>query len=899
MEKKVYEYDLLGKKIVVETGELAKQANASVLVRYNDTVILTAAVMGNTPITQDFFPLTVLYQERLYSVGKIPGGFIKREGRPSEAATLTARLIDRPIRPMFDENFRNEVQVINTVLSVDPDCSPEMTALFGSSLALGISNIPFDGPVAGVVVGKIGKDYIINPDTKQMEETELSVTVAGTKDAICMVEAGAKQVSEKDMLGALMFGHEYIKKLCDFQEKIIKEIGQEKVKVDLATIDAELEAAVREYATDEMFKCFDIKGKLAQYDAISKVKENTLGYFSLKYQMDDNLDNVLKDVKKLVDTIEGECLRELITKKKVRPDGRAMDEIRPLAASVDILPRTHGSGLFTRGETQVLATTTLGALGEHQILDGLGLEDTKRFMLHYNFPAFCVGEVGRYGSPGRREIGHGALGERALLQVMPSEDEFPYTVRVVSEVLESNGSSSQATICAGCMSLMAAGVPIKAPVAGIAMGLITSKDGKKYTILTDIQGLEDHMGDMDFKVAGTKKGITALQMDIKIKDLTDEVNDITNNMEELEERENVLNKYVILLNDELFNKKTNLSRLNEEHKNVLSELEGINDMKSNKLDDHLMKLMEKINNLSKTRELIEKDIKLITKEKNDLNDEINILDKKLRDSSSSYNIVNNELKSKEIVSGKLEVKLDNLLGDLNNNYNLTYEAASSNYSLEMDADIARDRVSNLKRELNKLGNVNLGSIEEYERISKRYEFLTSQKFDLESASMELKGIIKEMDDIMVEKFAKSFESIKQEFSKIFKMMFKGGKGELALSDPDDLLNTGIDIVAIPPGKKINSPVALSGGEKALTAICLLFAMLEVKPSPFVILDEAEAALDEVNVDMFGKYLSEEKTRSQFIVITHKKRMMEYADSLYGITMQESGVSKIVSAKLEN
>ena len=523
MGKKVYEYDLLGKKIVVETGELAKQANASVLVRYNDTVILTAAVMGNTPITQDFFPLTVLYQERLYSVGKIPGGFIKREGRPSEAATLTARLIDRPIRPMFDENFRNEVQVINTVLSVDPDCSPEMTALFGSSLALGISNIPFDGPVAGVVVGKIGKDYIINPDTKQMEETELSVTVAGTKDAICMVEAGAKQVSEKDMLGALMFGHEYIKKLCDFQEKIIKEIGQEKVKVDLATIDAELEAAVREYATDEMFKCFDIKGKLAQYDAISKVKENTLGYFSLKYQMDDNLDNVLKNVKKLVDTIEGECVRELITKKKVRPDGRAMDEIRPLAASVDILPRTHGSGLFTRGETQVLATTTLGALGEHQILDGLGLEDTKRFMLHYNFPAFCVGEVGRYGSPGRREIGHGALGERALLQVMPSEDEFPYTVRVVSEVLESNGSSSQATICAGCMSLMAAGVPIKAPVAGIAMGLITSKDGKKYTILTDIQGLEDHMGDMDFKVAGTKKGITALQMDIKIKGVTEDI----------------------------------------------------------------------------------------------------------------------------------------------------------------------------------------------------------------------------------------------------------------------------------------------------------------------------------------------------------------------------------------
>lgn len=417
-------------------------------------------------------------------------------------------------------------------------------------------------------------------------------------------------------------------------------------------------------------------------------------------------------------------------------------------------------------------------------------------------------------------------------------------------------------------------------------GSITGGTSKKNTMLNEKNELNKLKSELQ-------------KMDIKIKDLTDEVNDITNNMEELEERENVLNKYVILLNDELFNKKTNLSRLNEEHKNVLSELEGINDMKSNKLDDHLMKLMEKINNLSKTRELIEKDIKLITKEKNDLNDEINILDKKLRDSSSSYNIVNNELKSKEVASGKLEVKLDNLLGDLNNNYNLTYEAASSSYTLEMDADIARDHVSNLKRELNKLGNVNLGSIEEYERISKRYEFLTSQKFDLESASMELKGIIKEMDDIMVEKFAKSFESIKKEFSKIFKMMFKGGRGELALSDPDDLLNTGIDIIAIPPGKKINSPVALSGGEKALTAICLLFAMLEVKPSPFVILDEAEAALDEVNVDMFGKYLSEEKTRSQFIVITHKKRMMEYADSLYGITMQESGVSKIVSAKLEN
>ena len=389
------------------------------------------------------------------------------------------------------------------------------------------------------------------------------------------------------------------------------------------------------------------------------------------------------------------------------------------------------------------------------------------------------------------------------------------------------------------------------------------------------------------------------KLEINIKDLSSEVTSLNDKEEELTERETVLNKYVILLNDELFNKKTNLSRVTEEYKNVTSELEGINDLKSNKLDEHLMELMNEINKLSENKELIEKDIKSITKEKNNLNDEIAIIDHELRDSNNSYNAINSELKNKEVSSGKLEVKLDNLLDSLNNEYNLTYEAAQVKYNLEMDPDIARSHCQNLKKELNSLGNVNTGSIDEYERLSKRYEFLTSQKFDLESASTELKGIINEMDDIMVEKFAKSFESIKKEFSKIFKMMFKGGKGELQLSNPDDLLNTGIDIIAIPPGKKINSPVSLSGGEKALTAICLLFAMLEVKPSPFVILDEAEAALDEVNVDMFGKYLSEEKSRSQFIVITHKKRMMEYADSLYGITMQESGVSKIVSAKLEN
>ncbi len=524
MSKQVFELDFLGKKITVETGELAKQANGSVLVRYGDTVILTAAVMGHTPITQDFFPLTVLYQEKLYSVGKIPGGFIKREGRPTDAATLTARLIDRPIRPMFDENFRNEVQVINTVLSVDVDNSPEMAALLGSSLALGISDIPFDGPVAGVIVGKIGKDYIINPDTKQQEESTIHLTVAGTKDAICMVEAGAKQVSEKEMLEALMFGHEHIKKLCAFQEEIIKAVGKEKVEVELAHIDENIEKEVKEFATDKMYKALSSdKKKLEKYADIDAVKEETMENFAEIFGEDEDCDDKLGQVKKVVDSIEGLVVRRMITKDKKRTDGRGMKEIRPLSASIDLLPRTHGSALFTRGETQALATTTLGSLEENQILDGLSLEDSKRFMLHYNFPQFSVGEVGRYGSPGRREIGHGALGERALLQVMPDEKEFPYTVRVVSEILESNGSSSQATICAGCLSLMAAGVPIKAPVAGIAMGLITSEDGKKYTILTDIQGLEDHMGDMDFKVAGTRKGITALQMDIKIKGVTEKI----------------------------------------------------------------------------------------------------------------------------------------------------------------------------------------------------------------------------------------------------------------------------------------------------------------------------------------------------------------------------------------
>ena len=517
----IFELDFYGRNIKVEIGEYAKQTNGSCLVRYGDTAVITAAVMSKNAITADFFPLTVSYQERLYSVGKIPGGFIKREGKPTEAATLASRLIDRTLRPLFAEGFRNEVQVISTILSVDQDNSPEMTAMLASSIALSISDIPFEGPIAGVVVGRIDGNFIINPTSEQLEKTDIVLTVAGTKEAINMVEAGCHEVSEKDMVDALMFGHEAIKKLIAFEEEIVKNIGKEKIQVELAAFDSDLETKVREFASSKMKSAIQIKEKLEKYAAIDKVKEDTILYITEDYKDSEELEKMVSDASKIVNIIEGEEVRNMITIDKIRPDGRAMDEIRPLSCDIDLLARTHGSAIFTRGQTQVLATTTLGALGEHQILDGLGIEEEKRFMLHYNFPAFSVGETGRYGSPGRREIGHGALGERALLQVMPSEEEFPYTVRVVTEVLESNGSSSQASICSGCLSLMAAGVPIKAPVAGIAMGLITKDD--KYTILTDIQGLEDHMGDMDFKVAGTRKGITALQMDIKIKGVTKEI----------------------------------------------------------------------------------------------------------------------------------------------------------------------------------------------------------------------------------------------------------------------------------------------------------------------------------------------------------------------------------------
>lgn len=520
-EKKVFKLDFRGREIIVETGQFAKQASGSVLVRYGDTAVLSASVMSKNASTADFFPLTINYQEKLYSVGKIPGGFIKREGKPTDQATLASRLIDRPIRPLFAEGFRNEVQVISTVLSVDQDNTPEMTALLGSSLALCISEIPFDGPVAGVIVGRLNGEFIINPKAEETELCDIILNVAGTKDAINMVESGSKEVSEEDMVDAIMFGHIAIKELISFEEEIIKSVGKEKIEVELVKLDENLVKEVEEFATSKMLEAIQIKDKIEKYAAIDKVKEDSIEEFTKRYENDENLESILKDVSKIVDNIEASEVRRLITEEHIRPDGRAMDEIRPLSAEVDLLARTHGSALFTRGQTQVLSVTTLGALGEHQILDGLGIEDEKRFMHHYNFPAFSVGETGRYGAPGRREIGHGALGERALSQVIPSEEEFPYTIRVVSEVLESNGSSSQASICAGCMSLMAAGVPIKAPVAGIAMGLITKDD--KYTILTDIQGLEDHMGDMDFKVAGTRQGICAMQMDIKIKGVTKQI----------------------------------------------------------------------------------------------------------------------------------------------------------------------------------------------------------------------------------------------------------------------------------------------------------------------------------------------------------------------------------------
>ena len=525
--KKVFELVFEGKKFVVEAGEIAKQADGAVLVRLNETAVLSTACASDEPKEGDFFPLTVAYEEKQYAIGKIPGSFLRREGRAGEHATLTARLIDRPIRPMFSDGFRNEVQIVNTVMSVDLDCTPEMTAMLGSSLALGISDIPFDGPIAGVYVGRVDGKLIINPTVAEKEASDINLAVAGTKEAINMVEAGAAEVPEEEMLEALMFGHEAIKKLCAWQEEIIKEIGKPKREIELYKVDEEIERDVTERAQARLVKAISIFDKLERQDAIDAIEDEIIDDYDTRvYEDEKTHKKSVHMVKEVLENLVAQEVRRLITEEKIRPDGRKVDEIRPLDAQIDLLPRTHGSAMFTRGQTQVISVTTLGALSDVQIIDNLTDEESKRWMHHYNFPPYSVGEVGRMGSPGRREIGHGALGERALSYVIPSEEEFPYTIRTVAEVVESNGSSSQASICASCMSLMAAGVPIKGIVSGIAMGLISSGplDGKHpYTILTDIQGLEDHFGDMDFKCAGTEKGITALQMDIKIKGVTREV----------------------------------------------------------------------------------------------------------------------------------------------------------------------------------------------------------------------------------------------------------------------------------------------------------------------------------------------------------------------------------------
>lgn len=518
---RTYEFELAGRKLTLEFGKMAKQAQGSVLVRYGDTAILSAVTVSKEPKALDFFPLTVNYEERLYAVGKIPGGFIKREGRPSEKAILASRLIDRPVRPLFAEGFRNDVQIVNTVLSVDQDCSPEIAAMIGTSAALCVSEIPFEGPIAGVIVGRVDGQFIINPTVEQAEKSDIHLVVAGTHSAINMVEASANQVPEAIMLEAIMTGHDVIRQLIEFQNKIVAEIGKEKMQVILHEVDPQIDQAVRAVAEARLKEAVRIEEKQARYDAIDQIKAETLEHFATQDP------EVYAEKEKMISEVLGNIVkdevRRLITDEKVRPDGRALDEIRPLSSEVGILARTHGSGMFTRGQTQALSVCTLGALGDVQILDGLGLEESKRFMHHYNFPPYSVGEARPLRPPGRREIGHGALGERAIEPIIPSETEFPYTIRLVSEVIESNGSTSQASICASVLALMDAGVPIKAPVAGIAMGLIMGKDGDTFSILTDIQGMEDHLGDMDFKVAGTDAGVTAIQMDIKISGINREI----------------------------------------------------------------------------------------------------------------------------------------------------------------------------------------------------------------------------------------------------------------------------------------------------------------------------------------------------------------------------------------
>lgn len=522
LNKQEFTKEFAGRQLTVEVGQVARQANAAATIRYDDTVILSAVVNGDEPSTLPFFPLMVNYEEKMYSVGKIPGGFIKREGRPSEHATLTARLIDRPIRPMFPEGFKYETQIYNTVLSVNKDATPEMTAMFGSSLTLGLSSLPFNGPIAGVQVGRVDGEFVINPTEAQLAASDIDLIVAGTKDAINMVESGAQEVSEADMLEALLFGHEAVKELCAFQDEIIAEIGQEKMEVELILPDADLKAAIEADYSEQMITAVQNPDKMTRAEQVETLTDEIVAAYEEKFADDDELDSIMKDVKQIIKDMEKAEVRRLITEDKVRPDGRDLHEIRDLDSEVAYLPRAHGSGLFTRGQTQALSVLTLGPLAEHQVIDGLSSEEEKRFIHHYNFPSYSVGETGRPKSPGRREIGHGALGARALEAVIPDEEDFPYTIRLVAEVLESNGSSSQASICAGSLALMDGGVPIKAPVAGIAMGLVMDSEDQ-YTVLTDIQGLEDHLGDMDFKVAGTAKGITALQMDIKIEGITRDI----------------------------------------------------------------------------------------------------------------------------------------------------------------------------------------------------------------------------------------------------------------------------------------------------------------------------------------------------------------------------------------
>ncbi|MDD7316831.1 MAG: polyribonucleotide nucleotidyltransferase [Bacillales bacterium] len=529
--KHTFELDFDGRKIVVEAGEIAKQTAAAVLVRYGDTVVLSNVCMSPKTVDWDFFPLTVEYQERMYAAGRIPGSFQRRESRPSSHAILASRITDRSMRPLFPDGFRNEVQVVSQVLSVDLDNQPEITAMLASSLAVSISDIPFNGPIAGVYVGRVDGQLVINPTVEQRKVSDIDLCVAGTEDAINMVEAGAAEVSEEEMLDALMFGFEYVKKLCRFEKEIIAAIGLPKREVQLKTIPQELRDEVVSKVDERLRKAVSIFDKLERQNTIDQIEQETEAEYAAKeYATELEKNKTVQQVHEIQEDIYHDEVRRLIIEDKIRPDGRKVDEIRPLDAQIDLLPRVHGSAMFTRGQTQVISVTTLGALSDEQLLDDLTPEDHKRFMHHYNFPQWCVGGTGKIGVLGRREVGHGALGERALSYVIPSEEEFPYTIRTVSEVVESNGSSSQASICAGCMSLMAAGVPIKGVVSGIAMGLITDdptrspdKETNHYTILTDIQGLEDHFGDMDFKVAGTAKGITALQMDIKIAGVTRDV----------------------------------------------------------------------------------------------------------------------------------------------------------------------------------------------------------------------------------------------------------------------------------------------------------------------------------------------------------------------------------------